>query len=153
MRGFWLHTGDICSIDAEGNFRFVDRKKDYLRRRGENISSFEVERALMQSPDVLDVAVVGVPSELGEDEVKACVVLKDGASPSEESLLRHCIATMPYFAVPRFIEFYDALPRNEVGRVQKFVLRADHATRPGWDREAAGVKVTRHSAAELGEAP
>jgi crotonobetaine/carnitine-CoA ligase len=105
----------------------------------------------MQSLQVRDVAVVGVASELGEDEVKACIVLADGASPNAESLIRHCIAAMPYFAVPRFIEFYDALPRNEVGRVQKFVLRADHATRPGWDREAVGVKVTRHSAAELGE--
>lgn len=151
IRNFWLHTGDICSIDADGNFRFVDRKKDYLRRRGENISSFEVERALMNSPQVQDVAVVGVPSELGEDEVKACIVLAAGAAPSPEDLLRHCVATMPYFAVPRFIEFYEALPRNEVGRVQKFVLRADHAGRPGWDREAAGVKVTRHSAAELAD--
>jgi len=152
LRNFWLHTGDICSIDADGNFRFHDRKKDYLRRRGENISSFEVEHALMQHPGVRDVAVVGVPSELGEDEVKACIVLADGATASEESLIRHCVATMPYFAVPRFIEFYDVLPRNEVGRVQKFVLRAEHAARPGWDREAAGVKVTRHSAAELGQA-
>jgi crotonobetaine/carnitine-CoA ligase len=153
LRNFWLHTGDICSIDADGNFRFVDRKKDYLRRRGENISSYEVEQAILQSPDVLDVAVVGVPSEMGEDEVKACIVLADGVPASEESLIRYCIALMPYFAVPRFIEFYDALPRNDVGRVQKFVLRAEHATRPGWDREAVGVKVTRHSAAELGAAP
>jgi len=150
LRNFWLHTGDICSIDAEGNFRFHDRKKDYLRRRGENISSYEVEQAIMQLPDVLDVAVIGVPSELGEDEVKACIVLREGANVTEESILRACVPLMPYFAVPRFIAFYEALPRNAVGRVQKFTLRDEHKQRLGWDREVAGIKVTRTSAAELG---
>lgn len=149
LRNQWLHTGDIGSIDADGWFRFVDRKKDYLRRRGENISSFEAEQALLACPDVAEAAVIGVPSELSEDEVKACVVLQPGSSLSEEDLLKHCIRSMPYFAVPRFIQFLPELPRNPTGRIQKFVLRERHAAESGWDRDVAGITVTRTSAAEL----
>lgn len=148
-RNLWFHTGDLGVFDPDGNLSFADRKKDYLRRRGENISSFEVENALAAHPAVLEVAVVGVPSELGEDEVKAYVVLRDGAAINEVALLHHAATVMPYFAVPRYISFVPSLPRSAVGRIQKFTLRDGHATDPGWDRDRAGYRLTRHNIDEF----
>jgi crotonobetaine/carnitine-CoA ligase len=145
FRNMWLHTGDLGSIDESGYLWFVDRKKDYLRRRGENISSMEVEGAIARHPAVAAVAVIGVPSELSEDEVKACVVRTPGADLSERELLDHCIDALPYFAVPRFIEFVDDLPRTPSGKVQKVELRRLHDPAAVWDSQAAGIKVTRTS--------
>jgi len=139
----WFHTGDIGSIDADGFFTFVDRKKDYLRRGGENISSFEMETAFRQHPDIDDVAVHAVPSELGEDEVKVTAVLKSGAGLAEEDLCRWSIDRVPHFAVPRFVEFRSDLPRNPVGRVLKYQLRDEGVTASTWDRAASGIVVRR----------
>lgn len=144
-RNLWFHTGDLGYFDEAGNLTFADRKKDYIRRRGENISSFEVENALLSHPGVLEAAAIGVPSELGEDEVKVCVVLRPDAGVDEVELLRYAAATMPYFAVPRYIALVDSLPRSAVGRIQKFVLRDEHRTSPGWDRDEAGYRLTRHN--------
>lgn len=144
-RNLWFHTGDLGFFDKDGNLTFSDRRKDYLRRRGENISSSEVENALLTHPGVLEAAVVGVPSELGEDEVKAYVVLRPGADIDEVELLRHSAAAMPLFAVPRYIALVPALPRSAVGRIQKFMLRDEHRTSPGWDRDQAGYRLTRHN--------
>jgi crotonobetaine/carnitine-CoA ligase len=142
-RNLWFHTGDLGRFDAAGNLTFVDRKKDYLRRRGENISSFEVERGLLEHPDVLEAAVLGVPSDLSEDEVMAFLVRRPGAELDYAALLEHCVAQLPYFAVPRYLEFVDELPKNPVGRVQKFTLR-ERGVGPGtFDREAAGYVVER----------
>jgi crotonobetaine/carnitine-CoA ligase len=143
MRDGWFHTGDLGRVDADGNLFFVDRKKDAIRRRGENISSFEVERAVLAHPAVAACAAVAVPSPLGEDDVKVCVVLKPDAELDATGLMDHCVAAMPYFAVPRYVEFVAALPLNAVGRVQKFRLREQPVNEATWDREAAGYVVAR----------
>jgi crotonobetaine/carnitine-CoA ligase len=137
-RNWWYHTGDIGRVDDEGYLFFVDRKADYLRRRGENISSFEVERILMGHGAVADVAVHAVPSEMSEDDLKVTATLADGASVTPEELFRWCIDELPYFALPRYVEFRAELPRSPVGRVLKRELRAEG---PGdaWDAEAAGI--------------
>ncbi len=134
----WFHTGDLGRVDEDGYFYFVDRKDDYLRRRGENISSFEVEAALARHPEVIEAAVVGVASELLEQEVKAVVVTRNGAQLDAEELTRFCIGNLPYFAVPRFIEFVTDLPRTPSGKVEKHKLRAG-GTAQCWDREQAGI--------------
>jgi crotonobetaine/carnitine-CoA ligase len=138
FRNLWFHTGDLGKIDEDGYFFFVDRKKDYLRRRGENISSYEVETAMARHPAVLEAAVVGVKSELTEEEVKAVVVLRPGHSMTHMEMVDHCIASMPYFAVPRFIEFVEDLPRTPSGKVEKHKLRTAGTT-DSWDREEAGI--------------
>ncbi|TMK61090.1 MAG: ATP-dependent acyl-CoA ligase, partial [Actinobacteria bacterium] len=137
-RDLWWHTGDLARVDDDGNLFFSDRKKDSIRRRGENISSFEVEQAILTHPAVAEVAAHAVPSELTEDEVKVCVVVQPGATLTPEELIDHCVASMPYFAVPRYVEFLDDLPKNAVGRVLKFELRARGITPTTWDRDAAG---------------
>jgi crotonobetaine/carnitine-CoA ligase len=119
----WFHTGDIGRLDSDGFFYFVDRKKDAIRRRGENISSVELEAAIRLHPGVEDVAVLGVPSDLGEEDVKAVVVPAGDGSLRAEDLFAHFDEALPRFARPRYLEFVDALPRNPVGRVQKFILR------------------------------
>jgi carnitine-CoA ligase len=141
-RNWWYHTGDIGRVDEDGFLFFVDRKADYLRRRGENISSFEVERILMSHGSLADVAVHAVPSELTEDDLKVTATLKEGVSLTEEELFRWCIDQLPYFALPRYVEFRESLPRSPVGRVLKRDLRAEG---PGkaWDADAAGITYDR----------
>jgi carnitine-CoA ligase len=143
LRNLWFHTGDLGRLDADGFLSFVDRKKDYLRRRGENISSFEMERTFHGHPAINDVAVHSVPSEQGEDEVKVTAVLQPDAGLTEEELCAWSVDRVPYFAVPRYIEFRDDLPRNPVGRVLKYELRDDGVTSATWDREAAGFTFDR----------
>jgi crotonobetaine/carnitine-CoA ligase len=138
-RNWWYHTGDIGRIDDDGFLYFVDRKADYLRRRGENISSFEVERILMGHGALADVAVHAVPSELSEDDLKVTATVKDGASITEEELFRWCIDRLPYFALPRYVELRPELPRSAVGRVLKRTLRDEGVTPTTWDADAAGI--------------
>ena len=127
-RNWWYHTGDMGRIDEDGYLFFVDRKADYLRRRGENISSFEVERVLMSHGALADVAVHAVPSPLTEDDLKVTATVKEGAAVTEEELFRWCVDQLPYFALPRYIEFRAELPRSPVGRVLKRDLRAEGVT-------------------------
>jgi crotonobetaine/carnitine-CoA ligase len=141
-RNLWFHTGDFGRLDAEGYLFFVDRKKDAIRRRGENISSVELERSVAAHPGVLECAALPVPNELGEDDVKVAVILAD-ANLTHKELMDHCVAEIPYFALPRYIEFVDQLPRNATGRVQKFLLREQAITPATWDREAAGYVIAR----------
>jgi len=143
MRDQWVHTGDRGYIDAEGFLYFQDRLKDSIRRRGENISSFEVERLINNHPAVAESAVVAVPSEVGEDDVKAVVVLKAGQRLGPLDLLRFCAETMPYFMAPRYIAFRDALPRTPTQKVQKVELRREGIAADLWDREAEGWTVGR----------
>ena len=138
-RNWWYHTGDVGRIDEDGYLFFVDRKADYLRRRGENISSFEVERILMGHGALADVAVHAVPSEMTEDDLKITATLAEGASLSEEALFRWCIDELPYFALPRYVEFRAELPRSPVGRVLKRQLRTEGATPATWDADASGI--------------
>ena len=143
-RNLWFHTGDLGRLDDDGFLYFVDRKQDYLRRRGENISSFEMERTLIGHEAIADVAVHAVASEQGEDDVKVTAVLVgDGPVVTEEALCRWCAERVPYFAIPRYIEFRSDLPRNPVGRVLKYQLRDEGVTADTWDREAAGVTFDR----------
>lgn len=143
FRNHWIHTGDLGRQDAEGFFYYVDRKKQALRRRGENISSFEVEAVISSHPAVLESCVVGVPSELGEDDVKAVVVLKQGEALSAEALVRWCAPRMAYFAVPRYVAFRATLPKTPSERVQKYQLKLEGVTADCWDREAAGIVLER----------
>lgn len=139
----WIHTGDLGRMDADGYFYFLDRKKQALRRRGENISSFEVESVIAAHPAVLECCVVGVPSEVGEEEVKAVVVLKDGQSVTEEELVRWCEPRMAYFAVPRYVAIRASLPKTPSERVEKFKLKAEGVTQDCWDRDKAGIVLRR----------
>jgi len=142
-RNLWLHTGDRVIRDGDGYYRFIDRMKDAIRRRGENISSFEVEQVLVSHPAVSIAAVFPVSSELAEDEVMAAIILNEGVLLAEAELIRFCEDKMPYFAVPRFIEFVDSVPRTENGKIQKYKLRERGRSPRTWDREAAGIKLKR----------
>jgi crotonobetaine/carnitine-CoA ligase len=122
-RDGWFHTGDRVVREADGAFRFIDRLKDSIRRRGENISSYEVEQVLLGHPDVAAAAVYPVRSELAEDEVMAALVPRAGRSIDAAELCAFCSSRLPYFAVPGFIEVLDELPRTENGKVQKYRLR------------------------------
>lgn len=142
-RNLWVHTGDRVVRDTDGGYRFVDRIKESIRRRGENISSFEVEQGVLSHPAIATVAAYPVKSELAEDEVMIAVVLKEGATIDLADLIHHCARQMSYFAVPRYIDIRDDLPRTENGKVQKFKLREVGVTTTTWDREVAGVTVKR----------
>lgn len=132
FRDLWFHTGDVGRMDADGFLYFVDRGKDYLRRGGENISSYEMESIFGTHPDVVEVAVHAVVSELNEDEVKVTAVLRGDSALTEASLYEWCQGRVPRYAIPRFIEFRDQLPRNPVGRVLKHQLRAEGVTAATW---------------------
>jgi crotonobetaine/carnitine-CoA ligase len=142
-RNGWFHTGDCFRRDANGNYYFLDRIKDAIRRRGENISSFEVEGIVNSHPDVVETAAVAVPSDLVEDEVKVVVVRRPGSGLTEEALIRYLIPIMPRFMVPRYVEFVEALPKTPTDRVQKVKLRDEGITAGTWDRERAGVEIPR----------
>lgn len=137
-RNLWFHTGDGLRRDEEGWFYFVDRLKDALRRRGENISSFEVESPILEHPDVAECAVVAVPAEYeaGEDEVLAVLVAAEGASLSADDVWDWCATRIPSFAVPRYLRFAEELPRTPSEKVQKRVLRDAGITTDTHDREA-----------------
>ena len=142
-RNLWLHTGDRVVRNEEGYYKFIDRMKDSIRRRGENISSFEVEKVIMSHPAVEIAAVFPVPSELAEDEVMTTVVAKSGATLTGEELVRFCEGRLSYFAIPRFVDFASDLPRTESGKVQKFKLRERGRSSDTWDRDAAGITLKR----------
>jgi len=142
-RNLWFHTGDRVVRDLDGTFCFVDRSKDVIRRRGENISSFEVEQALLAHDDVAAAAVVPVPSELGEDDVLACVVPRESARLDPLELVRFCESRLPYFALPRYVDVLPELPLTANGKVEKHRLR-ERGVRPStWDRERAGHSMSR----------
>jgi crotonobetaine/carnitine-CoA ligase len=141
FRGLWYHTGDLGRRLPSGQIAFVDRKKDAMRRRGENISSMEVEAIIARHEAVADVAVHAVPSPMGEDDVKACLVLKSGASITPEEMFDFFCAEMPFYMVPRYVQIIDDLPRTAIGRVQKYVLR-EHSLDGVWDFDALGLKLT-----------
>lgn len=134
-RNFWFHTGDAARIDEEGYVFFVDRIKDCIRRRGENISSFQIEQVIADHPAVAEVAAVAVKSEVvgGEDEVKVVVVLSKDMSV--ETLGEYCAQHLPRFAVPRYVEFISALPKTPTNKVQKNKLREQGVTPSTWDRQ------------------
>ena len=133
-RNLWFHTGDYGRRDEEGFFYYVDRKKDVIRRRGENISSFEVERSINVHPEVLESAAIALPDPLGEYELKIVVVPRSGANLTLEELIAFCEERMAYFMVPRYVEFRDSLPKTPTDRVEKYKLRQEGITEKTWDR-------------------
>lgn len=143
FKNLWFHTGDFGSRDADGYFYFVDRKKDAIRRRGENISAFEVELVLNEHPDVQECAVFAVPSEVGEDDVMAAVILRPGVTLDPEALIRFCEGNLAYFAIPRYLDFRTEFPKTPTHRVEKYKLRDTGVTPTTWDREAAGYALRR----------
>ena len=139
----WFRTGDLGVLDGDQNLTYIDRVKDSLRRRGENISSVEVETAVMRHPAVLEAAVVGVPSELGEDDILLVVTLRPDSALSYPELLDFCSVRMPYFCVPRYVEVMNEIPKTIIGRVRNrfFVLsryRAYAGTENATDTSSAG---------------
>ena len=142
-RDGWFHTGDRVVRQPDGYYRFVDRLKDAIRRRGENISSFEVEQVLLSHDAVANAAAFPVRSALAEDEVMVAVILHPGRTLDEAELVAFCEPRLPYFAVPRYLEFVSELPSTESGKVQKYKLSERGVTGKTWDREAAGGPRTR----------
>lgn len=142
-RNGWFHTGDAFRRDEAGNFFFVDRMKDAIRRRGENISSFEVEVEIGAHPKVRESAVVGVPSEFGEDEVMAVVSPVPGADIDPLEIISFLTPRLPHFMVPRYIRFLADLPKTPTQKIEKHVLRSEGVTTDTWDREQAGIRLKR----------
>ncbi|GAA4684849.1 ATP-dependent acyl-CoA ligase [Pseudonocardia yuanmonensis] len=142
-RGGRFHTGDRAVRDETGALWFKDRIKDSIRRRGENISSYEVERLVNSHPAVAESAAVGAPSDLGEEEVRVVVVLRDGVRVTAEDLFLHYADSMPYHMVPRFIDIVDELPRTPTDKVEKYKLRTAGVGPNTWDSAVAGWRMTR----------
>ena len=142
-RNGWFHTGDAFRADAEGNYFFVDRMKDAIRRRGENISSFELETEVCAHPAVKEAAAVAVASEHAEDEVLIAVSLADGASLDPAELIHFLVPRMAHFMVPRYVRIVPELPKTPTQKVQKHLLRSDGITADTWDREKAGIRIRR----------
>lgn len=135
-RNLWFHTGDRGFLDEDGYLTFLDRLKDTVRRRGENISSWEVERVVSGHPAVAQAAAFGVPSELSEENVMVAVVLAPGLKLEPAELIAHCEGSLTSFAVPRYVRVLPELPMTPSQRVEKYKLRAEGLTPDTWDREA-----------------
>jgi crotonobetaine/carnitine-CoA ligase len=145
FRNLKLHTGDLGRMDADGYFYFMDRVKDYIRRRGENVSSMEVERQVSDHPNIKEAAAIGVKAGEGassEDEIMI-VCIPEGEAPDPAELTHWMAERMPYFMVPRYIRFMDQLPKTPTERVQKVKLREEGITADTFDREAAGITIKR----------
>jgi len=142
-RNGWFHTGDCFRQDEEGYFYFVDRMKDAMRRRGENISSFEVEAEVVAYPAVREAAAYAVPSELGEDDVMIAVAPVAGQTIDHKELMLFLGDRMPYFMVPRYIRILDELPKTPSSKVMKHILRSEGVTPDTWDREAHNITFKR----------
>jgi crotonobetaine/carnitine-CoA ligase len=140
MRNGWLHTGDAGRFDADGYLSFVDRIKDVIRRRGENVSSFEVEMVALTYPGVVECAAVATPADEGAygDEIYLAVVLEDGADLDPAALAAYCAEKLAYFAVPRYIERWDSLPKTPTGKIRKTEIRGHGRGESTWDRQSRG---------------
>jgi crotonobetaine/carnitine-CoA ligase len=144
-RNGWFHTGDAFIRDADGDYRFVDRLKDAIRRRGENISSYEIEVELLSHPSIREAAAIPVPSEFSEDEVLVVLAPASGASLDPEEIIQHLRPRMASHMLPRFIRIMDELPKTPTAKVEKHILRAEGVTADTWDRERAGIVIRREA--------
>jgi carnitine-CoA ligase len=142
-KNLWFHTGDAMYYDESGNYFFVDRINDSIRRRGENISSTEVEGEVLSHPSVMEVAAVAVESEYSEDEIKIVVVLQPNQTIEPEELIKYLESRMPYFMVPRYIQYKDSLPKTPTNKIKKVDLRKEGITSDTWDREVSYRLKTR----------
>ena len=140
-RNGWFHTGDGFRMNEQGEFYYVDRIKDAIRRRGENISSIEVETQVNEHPMVQECAAIAVPSDLGEDEVMIVVAPKPGQAVEPANLIEFLVPRMAYFMVPRYVRIMDELPKTPTTKIQKTPLREAGITEDTWDREAAGIEI------------
>lgn len=144
FRGLWHHTGDVGYLDHDGHLTFLDRGKDAMRRRGENVSSAELEASVREHPKIEDVAAHAVPASMTEDDIKVCLVLAAGETVTPDELFAFFGEALPYFAIPRYVEVLDALPREGTSmRVRKLELRERGVTPATWDFEALGLTLAR----------
>jgi crotonobetaine/carnitine-CoA ligase len=134
FRNLWFHTGDLAAVDDEGFYTFRDRKKDAIRRRGENVSSWEVEQVLLEHPAIAEAAAVPYPSPLGEDDVRVVISLREGATLEPQGVVDYCLQRMPDFMVPRYVDILDELPRTPTGRIEKYRLREQPLSPASYDR-------------------
>ena len=146
FRGLWFHTGDLGHLDADGYLYFHGRSKESIRRRGENISAFEVEQAISAHPAVLEVAAVGVPSELGEEDLAVFVVTRPDVKLDAPELVADCRRRLAEFMVPRYVSFIDEMPKTPTQKVEKYRLREMGIGPSTWDREAVADKMEARSA-------
>lgn len=142
-RNGWFHTGDVFRQDEAGNYFFIDRRKDIIRRRGENVSSVEVEAAVLRHPDVAEAVAVGVPSEFTEEEILIAVVANPDTRIDPRQLTLWLTEQLAYFMVPRYVRLVDAIPKTETNKPRKVLLRQQGVTADSWDREAAGIHLKR----------
>ncbi|HEY3795750.1 MAG TPA: AMP-binding protein [Bradyrhizobium sp.] len=142
-RNGWFHTGDAFFRDADGDYHFVDRLKDAIRRRGENISSYEIEVELLSHPAVREAAAIPVPSEHSEDEVMVVLAPAAGATIEPEEIIRHLQPRVAHHMIPRYVRIVGELPKTPTAKVEKHVLRAEGITAETWDRECAGISIRR----------
>ena len=142
-RNDWFHSGDMAWMDEDGDFFYAGRKRASMRRRGENISAWEIESVVNQHSAVLESAAHAVPSELSEDEIKLVIVLKPGQTARPEEILDFCKGKMAYYAIPRYVEFRNSLPKTGTHRMEYGVLKQEGVTPQTWDREAAGYVIAR----------
>ncbi|MCA2371099.1 AMP-binding protein [Agrobacterium genomosp. 3 str. CIP 111-78] len=139
-RDLWFHTGDAAWRDERGNFFIVDRLHDRIRRRSENISSFDIEQAALSHPGIREAAAVGVPSGMeSDDDIKLCIVADAGETP--ENVLRYLADRLPHFMMPRYIEMRESLPRTSTNKVRKRELRESGISEETWDRQASGIRL------------
>jgi len=149
-RNGWFHTGDVFRQDEAGNYYFVDRLKDTIRRRGENISSMEVEAAVRAYPAIEEVVAIGVPGDGAEEEVLIAVVAKRDARLDPRELTEFLVPRLPYFMVPRYVRIVAAVPKTDTNKQRKVVFRDEGITPDTWDREAAGMRLKRERLAPGG---
>jgi crotonobetaine/carnitine-CoA ligase len=145
IKDLWFHCGDYVRRDAEGYFYFSGRKKERIRRRGENISGFEVERIIGMHPDISEVAAVAYPAEAGEDDIRCVIIQRSGAALKAPELMDWLQPRMPFFMLPRYIEFVDDMPRTPSAKIEKYKLVEAGLSAAAWDREKAGYRIERNS--------
>ncbi len=143
FRNLWFHCGDYARRDDDGYFYFSGRKKERIRRRGENISGFEIERIVGMHPDVAEVAAVAHPAEAGEDDVRCVIIQRAGARLAPEALMDWLQPRLPFFMLPRYIEFVDDMPRTPSAKIEKYKLVEAGLSASAWDREKAGYRIDR----------
>jgi crotonobetaine/carnitine-CoA ligase len=121
----WLYTGDNAYMDEDGYFHFVDRKKDMIKRGGENVAAVEVEYVINLHPKVQEVAIIGVPDPIRDEAIMALVVLKKGETSDADEMIDFCKEKLAKFKVPSFVEFKDSFPKTSIGKIQKNILRKE----------------------------
>ena len=149
LRNCLWHTGDFGRKDEDGFLYFVDRSKDAIRKSGERIASLDIETIANTYPNIYECAVIGIPSGMTEDEIMLVIQPKKEAELRPEEIVKYLDDRLPYFMVPRYVRFVESIPKSEVQRIQKFVLREEGITKDTWDRIQAGCKLKREIDREL----